>query len=156
MTPYRAPTKIDNRIRYIGFGMHMSWQIDACLMLVHMNSDVYKAQLQSGLVMDREANGAVTLFVPASLEEHRTFAWHLTAEEQVEDFEEGRGTIVVYRLKEHRSANHYLDAAYAARCAGEFVRTETERWEQQGQPEQPEAATFAEPDGRPYLLTERQ
>ncbi|MBN1459790.1 MAG: hypothetical protein JXA57_09640, partial [Armatimonadetes bacterium] len=98
--------------------------------------------------------GAMTFF-HAQPNEHLSFAKHLTAERQVEEFIALRGTVV--RWEKVRQNNHWLDALYNAAAAGHFCGARLIKAERKRAPAvRPKPRSlFALPDGRPWLVTER-
>lgn len=152
---YSAPRKKTKVIGSIGEEYHVVRDLVAGGWSVEINVDYWKGWFHQRLSCPIDAAGAMSIH-NAMPREHQTFAKHLTAEQQVEEFIPGKGTVV--RWKRIRRANHFLDAGTYACCAGHIagvrlaeptraVGTDTSR------AEKPPALTM--PDGRPYLVTER-
>jgi len=62
--------------------------------------------------------GALSLFNPMHGKSHLNYAMHLTAEELVSEFKEGKGVKTYWTVKNEN--NHWLDATYLAAAAGEI------------------------------------
>jgi phage terminase large subunit GpA-like protein len=120
MSRYFAPQKLNAEIRYIGTGYHLS-RVKGRVLLVHVNADYWKSELHNRLTLPKDAPLAITLYEAADREEHREFAEQLTAERQIEQFEEGRGERIIWERT--RRQNHFLDASYSAVAAGHFFLT---------------------------------
>jgi phage terminase large subunit GpA-like protein len=126
MARYYAPQKLNAEVRFIGIGYHLS-RVRGRVLLVHVNSDHWKSELHSRLSLPKDGQLAITLYEAADREEHREFAEQLTAERQLEKFDDQRGRpdprgerIVWERI---RRQNHFLDATYQATAAGHFYLT---------------------------------
>ena len=89
------------------------------VLLVHMNTDHWKSELHQRLLMPADQQNALTLYEAASVSEHGEFTRHLVAEKQVEKYVEGKGEVVIWDRVDRN--NHWLDASYAALCAGDAV-----------------------------------
>ena len=63
--------------------------------------------------------GSLSLFNPEGNSSHSTFAQHITAEELVTEFKEGKGTKTKWCPKNEN--NHWLDATYMASAASEAL-----------------------------------
>jgi phage terminase large subunit GpA-like protein len=122
MARYYAPQKLNQEIRYIGTGYHLS-RVKGRVLLVHLNSDHWKSELHNRLTLPKDSSLAITLYEAADKEEHREFANQLTAERQIEKFDatDGRGERVLW--ERIRRQNHFLDASYQATAAGHFYLT---------------------------------
>lgn len=79
-------------------------------------ADPWKAWLHRRLTTEIGKSGAKTFFRPATPLEHRSFAKHLTAERQLEEFQPGKGWRI-YWERVHRN-NHWFDASYLSCVAG--------------------------------------
>ncbi len=140
-------------IRYVGQKYHIAWVPTQHANLVEIDVDYWKSFVHARLSIPVGSEGALTLFDEPSRLNHLGFAKHLTAERQVEEFIEGRGQIL--RWEVIRENNHWLDALTLAGTAGHlmgvrvgFVPPPPEKAKQQQQP-------LLMPDGRPFLITER-
>lgn len=125
MTAYRAPTQKSVMIRYIGTEFDFRWQRDERILLVHVNSDYWKSQVHQGMAMADDEVGSIQLYDAPSSDEHFTYAAHITAEVQREEFVPGRGEVIVFRRMKRQ--NHYLDATYLGLACGKFALSEIER-----------------------------
>jgi phage terminase large subunit GpA-like protein len=120
MERYWVPKKINSDIRWIGAGCHLARAPGRSrLLLAHINSDTWKSELHQRLAMEAEKPGALTLYAAADSAEHEEFINQLTAEKQITKWVDGRGDVIVWHRD--RSANHKLDAGYAAVAAGHMV-----------------------------------
>jgi phage terminase large subunit GpA-like protein len=117
MSRYYAPQKINNEVRHIAPGYHLTRSRNRTL-LVHVNSDHWKSELHGRFSLPPDSSTAITLYEAADKAEHAEFAEQLTAERQVEKWQEGRGEFITW--ERIRRQNHYLDAAYLAIAAGHF------------------------------------
>lgn len=115
---YYAPKKINQDVRYIAPGYHLAKSRSRTL-LVHINSDHWKSELHQRLSQPTDSPTAIVLYEAADANEHRDFAQQLTAERQMEKWDEARGEMIVWERM--RRQNHYLDAAYSATAAGHFL-----------------------------------
>ncbi len=124
MTPYLLPDNKKKGMIHVGSQYHIGTvkrngvSIPGVL-LVHMNTDYWKSQLHQRLLIGADQAGAVTLYEPSSSSEHAEFTRHLVAEKQIEKYVEGKGEAIVWDRVDRN--NHWLDATYAALCAGEAV-----------------------------------
>ena len=119
---YSIPKKLNTDISYIGKQFHMSRLQQARQSLVHMNADYWKSDLHTRLGMDASEPSAIVLFETADVSGHDAFIDELLAEEQVEEWVQGKGTVIVWNRI--RRNNHKLDSTYAATAAGGFIVTE--------------------------------
>jgi hypothetical protein len=62
--------------------------------------------------------GALSLFNPIHGKSHLNYAMHLTAEELVSEFKEGKGVKTYWTVRNEN--NHWLDATYLSAAAGEI------------------------------------
>lgn len=111
---YRQPKTTGAVVHFLGDEYHVVHQKEHDLFVVEVNSDHWKTFVHERLNVPRDAAGAVTLY-DAAPHDHLSFAKHLTAEKQVEEFVAGKG--VVRRWTQVHKNNHWLDALYLA-CAG--------------------------------------
>jgi len=155
---YHAPAKRTQDIREIGEGYHFARLRAKRILLVHVNADAWKTFVHERLLTPADEPGAMTVFA-APKGEHTKFAKHITAEKPVEDFMPGRGTVIVW-VRTSR-VNHYLDAIYIASAAGHFCGWRIAAPEERAgpsaarKPARAGAPGLTTPDGRPFLITER-
>ena len=121
---YLTPQPKIKDVVYVGREFHISrvrrnGRVVGGVFLVHMNSDNWKSETHQRLSMPKADPLAITLYEAASFAEHTEWSKHLTAEKQVEKFMPGRGNVVVWERIDRN--NHWLDATYAAVCAGEAI-----------------------------------
>lgn len=158
LSPYATPQQISDRTQLVGERYHFTYQPAKGVWLVHVDVDHWKGQLHSQLAVGQPDQplpaGAISLYQASSAKEHLTFGKHLTAEQLVEEFVPGRGTL--RRWKKLRDSNHYLDAAVLALAAGHLcgVRRDPPPVRRAAPVDEP--PRFTTPDGRPYLVTERK
>lgn len=79
-------------------------------------SDPWKAWFHRRLTTEPGKPGAMTFFRPAKPLEHRSFAKHLTAERQLEEFVPGKGWRIYWERVSRN--NHWFDAGYLSCVAG--------------------------------------
>jgi phage terminase large subunit GpA-like protein len=151
---YYRPKKTGNEVKYLGEEYHISWIARAGIFQAETNADYWKTFVREGLAMPLDAPGAITLY-HASSTEHISFVKHLTAEEPVTEFVEGRGETT--RWERRSRSNHYLDALYNACVAGHLCGARrAERKRPAAPPPRIEPASpLTTPDGRPFLVSER-
>jgi phage terminase large subunit GpA-like protein len=118
MSRYYAPAKTNSEVRLIAPGYHLA-RSRGRVLLVHINSDHWKTELHNRLGMPADAPTAITLYEAADPAEHKEFAEQLTAERQLEKWQEGRGETIVWERM--RRQNHFLDSTYSAAAGGHFV-----------------------------------
>lgn len=111
---YAQPSKRSNVVRWIGEQYHLAWVREQRMEVVQINADYWKSRVHDGLSIPSDEPGAIRLF-RATPREHLSFAKHLTAEREIEEFVAGRGT--VKRWEQKSKTNHWLDATYLARAA---------------------------------------
>jgi phage terminase large subunit GpA-like protein len=133
-TRYIAPRAKGKDVRYIGDEYHMTWQSVDRVILVHVNSDVWKANFHGRLAMPEDEPLAITLYQAPSPNEHIEYSRQVTAERQVENYIEGKGERP--KWDRIRRQNHFLDAGYVATAAGEFILAEQSK-------EKPKVGWFA-------------
>ena len=130
MTRYIAPDAKRKGVMYLGSEFHIAkvkrnGRTIPGVMLVHMNSDHWKSELHQRLLMPADEALALTIYQAASFAEHTEFCKHLTAEKQVEKYIESRGEVIIWERVDRN--NHWLDATYAAVCAGEAMLIHAQR-----------------------------
>ena len=134
--------------------------------VLNINSDHWKTWVHARLRAEVTQPGALTLYRSPGGETHHhlSFAKHLTSERKIEEFVAGRG--IVTRWEQTSRNNHWLDALELAsvgahvkgiRLATPVARPAAARTAPVGQADN-EGTTrgFRLPDGRPYLITERE
>ena len=114
---YNRPKTTGVVVKFVGEGYHLSFLKKEGLNLVEVNADHWKTWIHQRLSVPLEAEGALTLY-QANQNDHLSFAKHLTAEKQVEEFIAGKGTVIKWE-RIHKN-NHWLDALYNAAAAGHF------------------------------------
>lgn len=154
---YVKPKRTGKLVQEIGEDYHVEWvERDQCHVVI-VNSDAWKSFAHRRLVTPVGKPGAMTLFDDqGDKNTHTSFAKHMTAERQVEEFVVGKGRVTKW-VTESRS-NHWFDALYLACAAAHFCG-----WSliEESAPATPVAAramvgpTFTTPDGRPFVALER-
>ena len=116
---YKAPDKTTSSIKMIGPGWHLarvpkfrSWEMK-------VNADHYKLELHQGLAIEMGQPGAVGLFTSMENLRHNKLSRHLTSEKLVIEEKPGKGR--VERWDRNGGANHWLDCAYNAKAALNFI-----------------------------------
>lgn len=89
------------------------------LRAVTVLADPWKAWFHRRLTTEPGKPGAMTFFRPAKPLEHRSFAKHLTAERQLEEFVPGKGWRVYWERVSRN--NHWFDAGYLSCVAGHMA-----------------------------------
>jgi hypothetical protein len=112
---YRTPLT-DNTAIYVGDEYHVGRHKTKNVWQVHINVDVWKYRVQESLVMPDE--NRVALFDVRMPREHFSFSKHITSEQVVEEFVEGKG--VVRRWEAKSRNNHWLDATGYAYVGADF------------------------------------
>lgn len=159
MTAYDSPRKLARDTPVIGDGWHVAYQAADQIWLIHVNSDHWKTRAHQYLTAQAGHGGSLVLF-DAPPQEHLTFARHVTAERKVDEFVPGKGTVT--RWVRDRRQNHYLDCLHQAIAAADHLGvkpTEASAIRSTPQPKQfskQKAAALTMPDGRPFLITERE
>ena len=151
---YNRPKSTGALVKHVGEGYHISWQKADRILLVECDADYWKTWAHNRLASEIGSPGAMTLF-QAMPNEHMTISMHFTAERQVEEFIEGKGTVI--RWEQTRRSNHWLDCLYNACAAGHLcgvrLLKESAKVGQNVVGERRRRLTM--PDGRAYLATER-
>ena len=120
---YRPKNKSTDTTR-AGDHMHAEYQSSQKLWLFNLDTDYWKNWVHERFLTPTfdENNllnrGALSLFVPSGNRGHNSYAHHITAEELVTEFKEGRGSKTFWNVKNVN--NHWLDATYYAAAAGRF------------------------------------
>lgn len=157
---YRQPKTTGATTLHVGDHYHVVrlQRNDQWTIIVEIDADHWKTRVRQQLAIPVTATGALTLFQTLP-HEHRTFARHLTAERQVEEFVPGKGKIV--RWEALRQRNHFFDALYAAAAAahGCGVRLVLPEREHLGvsqlEPPPLEGPTVVTPNDEPFFILDR-
>lgn len=127
---YRAPRAKGPQIAEIGEGYHVARvkpDNGPRIKLLEANSDHWKSWVHARLMTPHQQTGGMRLFRSDDVNEHLTFAKHLTAEKLVEDFVPGQGRVLKWRAI-HRN-NHFLDATALCGIAAQRAGERSERRE---------------------------
>jgi len=135
---YTTPREKGELVRYIGRGMHATYQPAHGVLLMSLDADAWKAEFQSRLKMEPTEAGAITLYAVADSTDHADWCAQVAAERQIE-------TLQGVKFETLRRANHWLDAGYEATAAGEFIRANAP---QEGQLRPKPRKTLAQMAGR--------
>lgn len=157
MMPYHPPRKRSNLIRLIGEGYHISAR-PGKVPLIEVNADHWKTWVHERLNTPENTPGALTFF-QAPPRDHYVLVRQLTAERQVQVTVAGKGDVV--RWERIRRNNHYLDCAYMASASGHLSGVRLLEVKRKGPmvtdwSKRPNREKLTTPDGRPYLVTERE
>ena len=152
---YNRPKSTGALVKHVGEGYHLSWQKSDRILLVEVDADYWKSWAHHRLASEVGSAGAMTLFA-AMPNEHMAISKHLTAERQVEEFIEGKGTVI--RWEQTRAGNHWLDCIYNACAAGYLCGVRLLEGDKSvGQNVVgPRRTRLTTPDGRAFLVTERR
>lgn len=151
---YVAPRDKNKTIRHIGEGYHVVKLADKGVYLFEVNADAWKTWLHARLATPAGSAGGMTLFQTLP-REHLAFCKHLTAERPVDEFVPGKG--LQRRWETIRRQNHWLDTGYLACAAGHFCGARLLPQPTKTTVPTPQARPVVTmPDGRPFLVTERQ
>lgn len=155
MRQYTDPKGPSGDIRWIGRKFHVKWVATSGANLVEVDVDYWKSFIHARIAVPLDQPGALTLFDEPDRREHMSFARHLTAERQVKEFVEGKGEITRWQVI--RQNNHWLDAVTLCGPAGYLLGVRLgEISPSQLKREQTPPPAITMPDGRPFLITERQ
>lgn len=155
-TNYVRPTDVSKSVVAIGEQFHFVSDAAIGLIRVLIDADYWKQFARERLSVPVDGTAPTTLYEVGSWHQHMLLARHLTAEKPVEEFKAGVGGGTRIRWDKVRSQNHLLDCDYincaaASWCGMRVVKAET--------PKRQNAETregMKMPDGRPYLITERE
>lgn len=150
---YNAPKSTGNVIIRIGRDWHEVKLTQQRVHLIEMDADEWKSRTHERLVQPIDQAGAVTLFA-ASPNDHLTVAQHLTAEEQIIEFVDGREK---KRWHKVRRQNHFLDVLYQCLVAADMTAPPAIRAAQPNPSPQPQppGTDYGFGGDRPFLITER-
>jgi phage terminase large subunit GpA-like protein len=115
-TEYTHPARPDKRVKEIGEQYHVARLLQHRALLVHVNSDYWKARVHNRLTIPIGQPGATTLYRVERQVEHLTFAKHIVAERMVSEFIPKRGNVTRFEVLSR--SNHFLDAMMLAFVAG--------------------------------------
>lgn len=115
---YNQPKAEAGDVKVIGEDYHITLLAEQSLYLVHINADAWKSFTHQRLTTPVGQPGAMTLF-HAEKHGHLEFAKHLTAEEHVREFVDGKGFVEKWKRKQKR--NHWFDALAYALMAGHLA-----------------------------------
>ena len=155
MRTYRRPTKLGSEVKVIGPDYHVAWVPKERLFRVESSADYWKGFAQERLRTSPEKPGAVSLYHSNDRNEHVALSKHFCAERPVQEFVPGKGTELRWEVVSR--TNHWLDCYYMACVAAHLcgVRLLAEPAAAAAKPaEKPKG--LLTPDGRPYLITERE
>lgn len=113
-TAYKPPQKIGGRTLLIEQHYYVEQHPQSRCVVVHVDANHWKTYLHNRLADPDTAESVITLYMDEP-EQHREFAYHLTAERQVESHGE-KGTELIW--ERIRKANHWLDTTALAVVAG--------------------------------------
>ena len=116
---YQPPRQLSKDIRYIGRGYHLAAVQRAGQLIVHIDGDLWKADVHDGLSVPADDPKAIVLYDAPSPTEHLEWSAQVSAERLEEKFVAGRG--VVRRWNVLRRNNHHLDATHYAAAALDMV-----------------------------------
>lgn len=120
---------IDKRtadIRYVGTGFYLKRSQKHRTVIVHINADYFKRDVQERFAAPKE-KGGFSIFEVRPKSKHHTFAKHIIAEIEVEDPDGKRYWKIMSRN------NHYLDVCAGCTAAGRYVLDMIARQAKQGQ-----------------------
>lgn len=156
MRNYRRPTKLGAEVKVIGPDYHVGWVPKERLFRVESSADAWKMFAQERLRTSTELPGALELYHSNDRNEHVALSKHFAAERPRQEFVPGKGTQLVWEVLSR--TNHWLDCLYmacvAAHLCGVRVLTEASPAAAPEAVEKPKG--LLTPDGRPYLITERE
>lgn len=114
-TGYRQPKSTGNVVKFVGDRYDITHYPEQNALVANVDANHWKSWLHERLSCPQNEPGAMTFF-QAPQREHFTFAKHLTAEREVQEFKAGKGMI---RFWERVSQNnHWFDSTYNACAAG--------------------------------------
>eukprot|EP00913_Durusdinium_trenchii_P028456 g26684.t1 len=119
LTWYNSPKERNKRIKLIGEQYHFAVQRDHGILLVEGDANYWKSRLFEGLNVHIGEPGALTL-CHGDLQSHKHLLHHLTAEHEIEERDSNGMPRRVWRTREGRKSNHFLDACYMGLAAGHF------------------------------------
>lgn len=117
-TSYRQPKTTSATVQIVGEQYHVAMLKEQRTRLVEVNADHWKGWLHRRLTVEPGKRGALVLF-RAEPTFHRSFAKHITAEREVEEWEAGKGFI--RRWEQIYRHNHLLDTTALSCVAGHLA-----------------------------------
>lgn len=125
-TAYRQPTKPGREVLWVGTGCYEKMVVNLKSVVTFGDGNYWKTWLHSRLQLehgdDKDAK-PIMLYAAVDGGEHVKFAKHLTAEREVQKFEQGKGLVKVWEAI--RSENHWLDSTYMACVAAHRLKVAT-------------------------------
>lgn len=121
-SPYRHRDKSDAGV-IVGYNLHAKKLPAHNVWLYELDTDYWKQFVHEGFLTPTfdDSGGfrrkSLSIFAPEGSRKHGYFAKHITAEELVSEFVEGKGS--KQRWRPSSQDNHWLDATYMAAAAGE-------------------------------------
>jgi hypothetical protein len=122
VSPYRRKTKSDEYTR-AGTNLHATHLVAQDIWLYDLDTDYWKRWVHERFLTPTfdENNmlrtGSLSLYMNQEGQSHSIYAQHITAEEYVSEFKDGKGEKQYWNKK--NSDNHWLDATYMAAAASE-------------------------------------
>lgn len=158
-TSYERPKDVSKSIVRVEDQFHFVNDQAIGLLRVVLDADYWKQFARERLSVPLDGVAPTTLYAVGNWHEHMTFARHITAEKPVEEFKAGVGGGTRIRWDKIRKANHLLDCEYLSAAAASWCGARIVR--QAATKPRSDEATKAEsalrmPDGRAFLITERQ
>lgn len=144
------------RVSYVGDGYHVSRLAAAEVDLLELDVDRWKTIVHRRFTAPIDADGSTTLFRVTKSIEHQRYIDQLLAEERVEEYVAGKGTIT--RWRKDRGPNHFLDATVLSTVAGHAcgVRLIGSTANEPPPPSERQAPQgITTPDGREFLAVYR-
>lgn len=157
---YNRPKKTGGEVRWIGEGMHIELRRDHQCLVVEIDADHWKTWLHDRLavkLLDENSNrtpGSLSLYHTATPKEHQALVKHLTAERKMREFVAGKGEVIFW--DQIRKQNHWLDTGYAACAAAWMCGVRLIPDFEQPRVVYEENPPITTPDGRAFLITERE
>ena len=147
---YSQPSKTGATTKELGEHFHIDYQPSRETHLVSVDVDYWKMRVHQLLILKEDAQCTMTIFHAAPTE-HISFVKHIKAEEYVERFEEGKGTVRIW--EQIHSNNHWLDStalacASASRAGYRYIAEKLVE-------SVPFSAPVKREESEPYLITDR-
>jgi len=152
---YHQPSKTGSEVKLLGEEFHVVWLPTHRVFRVDFNTDYWKTRLFEALRLPPGNDGAMELYHADDPNEHLGLAKQYTAEKQREVFTPGVGVEIKWDVGNKK--NHLLDNGSNFMCALRLlcpVRAQEPKPPERSAPS--DAKPFLTPDGRPYLLTDRE
>lgn len=118
---YLQPEKINGDVVWLGNCCYEKVMQKHRCIFTFADANWWKTWLHDRLAINEfgdEERGVMRLYAAVDTEEHLEFVRHLTAEKEVQRFEQKHNKGYVKEWETIRSANHWLDATYMACVAG--------------------------------------